>query len=328
MTGYSVLVIDRKPELFARRLQDRFAGQCTFTYCRNPDELNAALAKSSFDIVFSIGMGRGPRNMVRQAYESPDLKWMQIGGSGYEHILPLDRPDVTVTNAVGVLAPFLAETIMGAILARYGHFFTYREQQKSGVWLGHDFRPVLGQTLLIVGLGAIGQELAQRAKAFGMTVLATRRTPSPQANVDEVIAHAALDDALPRADIVSVHLRLDRTTEKLFNAKRFALMKPGSLFINTSRGGVADTQALVAALDAGQIDSAYLDVFETEPLPPEDPLWRRDDVFITPHHADSIEGWTVRFSDYFSGNLARVLKGQAPDNWVAGPQSPDFSAAS
>ncbi|MEM8627009.1 MAG: NAD(P)-dependent oxidoreductase, partial [Pseudomonadota bacterium] len=232
------LVIDPRPQCYAETLTTRFADRCRFTFCTVEAEVDAALARADFQIVFEVGIADAPRAKLREVYLAPSLQWFQVGGSGYEHILPMERADVQVSNAAGVLAPFLAETIMGAMLAIEGQFFRYRDLQRARVWQPLDFGPLAGRTLLIVGLGAIGSELAQRAAAFDMRVLATRRTPAPDPHCAEVHPADALDALLPEADFISLHLRLDAATHHPMNAARFARMKPGSVMINTARGKV------------------------------------------------------------------------------------------
>src|SRR5262249_13356935 len=159
--------------------------------------------------------------------------------------------------------------------------------QRERVWRPQVFRPLAGQTILIVGLGAIGAWVAHNAKAFGMRVLAIRRQPQSHDSVDALYRPGDLSAILGEADIVTLHVRLDQTTRRLIDARMLAAMKRGALLINTSRGAVVDEAALIDALNSGHLGGAYLDVFETEPLPPESPLWRLENVLVTPHAADN-----------------------------------------
>jgi phosphoglycerate dehydrogenase-like enzyme len=134
--------------------------------------------------------------------------------------------------------------------------------------------------------------------------------------VHELHPPQALPELLPRADFVSLHLRLNPETHHLINATSLALMRPGSFLVNTSRGSVVDQSALADALASGHIAGAYLDVFETEPLPPESRLWSIANLLITPHTADNIEGWPGKFTELFVDNLELWLAGRPLRNVV------------
>ena len=299
----------REPELYLDRLKARFP-EVSFHTAAEPDDLARILKEHPPRAAFAIGDNGFTKSGQRIAYEHEGLEFFQVGGSGYDQLLPLDRPTVTVANCAGVLARFLAETVTGAMLAINGNFFPYARHQQSGQWNNIPFRPLTDQTLLVVGLGSIGGWVAHNAKALGMRVLATRRTPGPHDACDEVHASNALPDLLPQADFVSLHVRLNDETQHMINADSLALMKPGSVLMNTARGGCVDTAALIAALESGHLRAAYLDVFEEEPLPTESPVWTAPNLFATPHCADMIDGWQVRFSEVFADNLERLLTGQ------------------
>ncbi|HVI88773.1 MAG TPA: D-2-hydroxyacid dehydrogenase [Dongiaceae bacterium] len=304
----SVLVIHDQPDDFRDMLAGRFP-DIAFTYVSDLDQLPARLAAVNPQVVFSVTQPHFAGRPQRVAAAHPSVEWLHIGGSGYEQFLPWPRQDLHVSHSAGVLAQYLAETVIGGILALNGRFLTYLDQQRQGLWRQHTFRSLSEQTLLIVGLGAIGGHLATFAKALGMRVLATRRRPEPHAAVDRVYAPESLPDLLPQADVVSLHVRLADDTRHLINRKTLALFKPGALLVNTSRGGVVDEPALIGALQAGHLGGAYLDVFATEPLPPESPLWTIPNVLITPHVSDSVSNWQILFADFFAENLERWRNG-------------------
>jgi D-2-hydroxyacid dehydrogenase (NADP+) len=180
----------------------------------------------------------------------------------------------------------------------------------------HPFRTRSEQTLLVVGLGQIGSHVAANAKALGMRVLAIRRTQTPHPAVDGLYPPEALHEVLGQVDIVSLHLRLSEETRHLIDAPALAAMKPGALLVNTARGPIVDEAALIEALESGHLGGAYLDVFETEPLPPESPLWRLDNVIVTPHAAENIDDWPRRFAAFFADNLDRWRAGEPLKNLV------------
>ena len=310
-----VLVLDASPHDYFDALKARFP-DVSFSLARNAQEVARELQNSQPNVVFSIKDPTFAGEIHRQAYTHDSVRWLQVGGSGYEHILPLDRPDVTVTYCAGVLAGHLAETVIGAMLAINGHLPRYLDQKRERVWQPIPFHPLSRQTLLIVGLGAIGERLAVNAKALGMQVLAVRRRLSSVPSVDELHAPEAISTLLPRADFISLHVRLDEGTRHLFDRNMLEFMKPGSVLINTARGGVVDTKALIDALNSGHLSGAYLDVFEEEPLPNSSPLWMLDNVILTPHASDNICRWRAEFASFFASNLERWLRGEPLENVV------------
>jgi phosphoglycerate dehydrogenase-like enzyme len=238
----SVLVLHLTPDDFRDELV-RMVPEVTFEWVRDPANVTATLGDINPDAIFSIWqMGfDGPEH--REAALFPSVKWMHSGVSGYEHLLPLEPIMATVTNARGALAPYLAETIMGAILALNGNFLGYIEQKNQRVWKPLPFQSVEGKTLLIIGLGTIGSIVATRAKSVGMRVVAINQSGRPNPNVDQLYRPEQLLEALAAADIVSVHVRLTDETRHLIDARAFAAMKQGALFINTARGAIADELA-------------------------------------------------------------------------------------
>ena len=167
-----------------------------------------------------------------------------------------------------------------------------------------------GKTLLVIGLGGIGSEIARRAAAFGMRVLATDpKVLDRPPFVEELHRPDAFHSLLPRADVVASAVPLTKESRKMIGAKQFAMMKPGVILINVSRGGVVDTDALVEALDSKQVAAAGLDVTDPEPLPKGHPLWSRN-VIITPHSAGQSPGGERRRHEYFRENLRRFAAGE------------------
>jgi phosphoglycerate dehydrogenase-like enzyme len=296
-------------------LAERFANE-RLHYIDSPDLLAGALTDIQPEIAFTLKSDGMPGPNLRQVMRCPSMRWVYVGGSGYDHLLPLDNPSITVSNAAGVLASHLAENVTGAMLALNGNFLRYAAQQRDKRWQSLCFAPLAEQTLLVVGLGQIGAKVAANAKHLGMRVLATRRTANPHPEVDEVLTTEALPVLLPRADFVSLHVRLEPQTQHLFSDDAFSRMRRGAFFINTSRGPIVDESALLRALDSGQVGGAYLDVFEQEPLPSASHLWHQPNVLITPHAADNILGWQRQFLQHFADNLDSYRAGQAIANVV------------
>ena len=312
-----VLVMHTDPQPVLRTLRERFP-TLEFEAVVHGDQVAGAVAAYQPEIVFSISGPAFLKPCYQSVFEHPNIRWMQVGGSGYDHLPPWDQGRMMLTHCAGVLAPYLAETITGAMLALNGHFFHYRTLQTVGDWRPMPFRPLAGQTLLVVGFGAVGQRLAHHAKALGMRVIATRANPAPHPLADDVQGsdRQTLLSLLPQADIVSLHLRFDSTTKRMFDQACFDAMKQGSIFINTARGRVVDQDALTKALYDGKFRGAYLDVFEREPLPSDDPLWQAPNTLITPHTSDNIIDYADYYTGFFADNLARYLAGADLQNRV------------
>lgn len=306
----TVMVVHATPEDFRVSLERRFPSIRFHFVTVDESDIAAILEETQADAVFSIVTAtfRGPAH--RQAATFPSVKWVHCGGSGYEHLLPLDLDRVVLTNCVGVLAPFLAETVIAGMLALNSRLVQYHVQQAKRLWEPHSFRPIQGQTLLILGLGAIGKSVARFAKALGMRVLATARsTDQAHPDVDELHPHARFRELLPRADVLSVHWRHTADTEGLIDRAVLEALPGHALFINTARGAIVNQPDLVAVLQSGHLGGAYLDVFATEPLSPESPLWSMDKVLISPHASDNTVDWTQRFATLFADNLERWMTG-------------------
>lgn len=301
----SVVVLHSTPDDFRHELE-RSHPEVKFHWIADIQRIDAIMSSAKPDAVFAIrktGFG-GPQH--RRAAFFPSVRWVHVGGSGYEHLLPIERSDVRVTNGRGVLAPFVAETAISGMLALNGRFLKYFDQQDRRQWKPLAFRPIVGQTLLVVGLGAIGREVAVRAKSLGMRVVAiTSRIQQAHSEIDEQYPLTRLAEVLPRADVVSLHVRHTDETTHLIDSKALALMKPEAILINTARGAIVHERALVSALEGGRLAGAYLDVFEREPLPHDSPLWTCPNMILSPHSADNVLGWASCMAHLFSDNLTR-----------------------
>ena len=304
-----VLIAHNEPDDFRDLLAARFP-DVGFVHAATAADVVEALAAHDPEVVFSVKHPGFPGPAHAPIPRHPSVRWIQVGGSGFDHLAPWDAARITVTNGAGVLAPFLAESVTGAMLALGCGFPNYAEQQRARRWRPVSFTPLRGRTLLVVGFGRIGECVARNAKALGMRVLATRATSAPHPAADEMHGPGALEALLPQADFVSLHVRLDAATRGLVSREAIAAMKPGAFLVNTSRGAVVDEAALIDALRSGHLGGAYLDVFETEPLPAESPLWSMPNVMITPHASDNIVGWPRRFAELFADNLERWRAGE------------------
>lgn len=278
--------------------------------------LPALIERTAAEVVYSVRFDGTPRYPRQALVESPTVKWVSIGGSGTDHLGRWDPAHVTVTNSAGVAAGMLAEYALGAMLSFSLDLRGFERRQQARQWGGGRVEPIEGKTLLIVGLGKTGEAVARRAQAMGMHTLGIRARPKPMSSIDEVHGPDALLALIGRADFIVCCVPLLPTTRGLLGDAAFAAMKPSAVLIDISRGGVVEEAALLAALDRGRIKGAALDVFATEPLPAEHPLWGFDNVAVTPHCAAVYDGWDIKSVHMFADNLARYRKGEPLENVV------------
>ncbi|MDB4945719.1 MAG: D-3-phosphoglycerate dehydrogenase [Labilithrix sp.] len=250
-----------------------------------------------------------------------DLKWISVWAAGVEHIWEAtSKRGILLTNASGVHGPNLAEHALAMMLMFTRQMPRLMRAQLRRAWeRGSDGRAsgageLTGETLLIVGLGRIGEELAVRARPFGMKIIGVKRDPGTRHGdataVDEVVGLDALDDVLPRSKHVVIYLPLTAATKGLFDARRLGLLAPDAYLYNLGRGPIVDERALVSALQARSFAGAGLDVFEEEPLQADSPLWELDNVILTPHTAGLTPHYYERTAKLFAENIARFLAGE------------------
>ncbi|MFJ9382305.1 D-2-hydroxyacid dehydrogenase [Peribacillus sp. NPDC101481] len=248
--------------------------------------------------------------------DASEVKWIQTWSAGV-NALPLEnleQMNVQITTANGVHAYPISETIFALMLALTRKVDTYIKQQQTKTWHhAHMKQEIHEKTIGIIGVGKIGKETAKIAKAFGMTVLGMRHSDKSEEFVDEMFTQKQLNDLLPRCDYIVVTLPLTPETRYMFGKKEFMLMKRSAFFINIGRGNLVIQNDLVQALMDKEIAGAGLDVFETEPLPENSPLWELDNVIITPHTSGNTEFYDQRLiHDIFMPNLKNYLNGKKP----------------
>lgn len=244
---------------------------------------------------------------------SPKLAWIANAGSGTDQYKALDLPidRITLTSAKGVASRSIAEFAMSQLLVMARNWPARMENQKNRKWAWVTNRDVRGLTLGIVGLGEIGIETARLAKAFGMRVIASKRTLGDRpAEVDELLPSDRLHDLLRQSDAVLLSLAYTEKTAGLFDRKAYAAMKPGAFLINLSRGGIADEAALVENLASGHLAGAAFDVFGEEPLPKESPLWSAPNLLITAHNSVGLLDYGAAVFDRFVENFGRYVRGE------------------
>jgi phosphoglycerate dehydrogenase-like enzyme len=226
----------------------------------------------------------------------------------------LSLPDLpaslTLTCARGTHTESMPENIAGALFYVAKPYAKAAENQKLGKWVHTVAQPLTGKTLGILGLGAIGQEVARIARALGMRVIGTRRRPGAVANVDEVFAAERTPEVLAQSDFVLLLLPATTDTENLIDAKRLARMKSTAWLLNFGRGHLIKDEDLVAAVNAKRIAGAVLDVFRQEPLPAEHPFWKTQGILVLPHIGGPHPQRDRFVARLLADNLARFLDGR------------------
>jgi phosphoglycerate dehydrogenase-like enzyme len=241
----------------------------------------------------------------------PKLRWAQAMSAGVEGWLALpDLPaGLTLTCARGTHAESMPENIVGALFHVAKPYRIVAEHQKQSKWVHTVAQPLSGKTLGILGLGAIGAEVARIAAALGMRVIGTRRRVGPVANVAEVLPGSRTDEVLAQSDFVLLLLPATPETENFIDATRLSRMKPGAWLLNFGRGQVVKDDDLIAAVKGRKIAGALLDVFRQEPLPPEHPFWTTEGIIVLPHIGGPHPQRDRFVARLFVDNLGRFLDG-------------------
>jgi phosphoglycerate dehydrogenase-like enzyme len=276
-----------------------------------------------------VYMGYGfPRALFHAATRMPEgrLRWVHSGSAGVGGALypELVESPVVLTNSAGIHAAPIAESVLAMALHFTRGFDLAVRAQAAREWLKEPFeaadtpvREIAGLTLGIVGFGGIGREVADRAAALGMRVLAMRRRPAPAPpHVELLSGDGALQRLLERSDVLVLSVPETAATRDLIGRAELERLPPGAVVVNVARGRVLDEDALADLLAAGRLRGAGLDVFRTEPLPPESPLWKLPNVLITPHVSGTTTGFWRRQTDLILENLRRYLAGEPLRNVV------------
>ncbi len=252
--------------------------------------------------------------------DAKNVKYIGLFATGYNNvdIEYTNERNITVCNAGSYSTNAVAQHVFALILEHYNKVGEYNKFVKDGGWIHSEkfspFKPMKemdGRTLGIVGYGSIGKKVAKIAQAFDMKVLAYNRSPKK----DEGVRFVEMDELLEKSDIVSIHCPLNRDSEKMCNKDFFSKMKDGALFINTSRGGVVDEQALIDAVKSKKISGAGLDVVAVEPMEKHEEILDIDNIIITPHSAWAPVETRTRLVEIVKNNIKKWVAG-APVNVI------------
>ena len=277
-----------------------------------PDaEIIAASAESAANQISEADALIGPCT-APLVNKGQKLRWVQTFSAGVEGCAPLlaDR-EIVLTNVKILMGPEIADHAMALLLALTRSLRQTIPAQASGEWR-RSYRPIelRGKTALIIGVGGIGTQIAERASAFGMRVLGVDPKDVPFINsIERVVPPDQMKELLPEADVVFMAAPHTPETNYMLGPEQFSLMKRGAYFINVSRGKTTRTEALVQALESGRLAGAGIDVVDPEPLPPSHALWKMTNVVITPHIAGQSDQLDERRLELFIQNVRRFAKG-------------------
>lgn len=247
------------------------------------------------------------------------LQWIQSSAAGLDHCLVpcVVESDITVTSASGVLANQVADHTTALLAGVLRSLPTFFRQQEKREFIRRPTRDLHGARIGIIGLGRNGRRLAEVLSAFRTTILATDWFPvNKPPHVAELLPADAIDDILPRIDVLILAAPLTDVTRGMIDARRLALLPRGALVINVARGPLIVTDDLVAALESGRLGGAAVDVTDPEPLPPESKLWSLSNVIITPHVGGQAASRIDDMTNFFCNNLTRYLTGSPLVNLV------------
>ncbi len=258
-----------------------------------------------------------PRGLVISILKATHLKWMHTFSAGVDSpfFIDLIKKGVTLTNSSGAAASPIAQTAILYMLALSRNVRAWFEHQDNKEWERHEFTELDGARLAVIGMGPIGEEIARLGVALNMEVEGIRRSPTGHEPCP-TFGFGQLSEVLGRADWVALALPLTPDTQNLFDQQQFARMKPGAHFINVGRGELVDESALINALNSQHLAGAALDVFATEPLPEDSPLWSMKNVLITPHSSGASVKSGLRAEELFVRNFALFVQNEQMHNVV------------
>jgi phosphoglycerate dehydrogenase-like enzyme len=297
------------PAWFAEKLRSEFP-EIQVVHLSNYDRINEEIRDAEVCVAWSL--------RPQQVLAAKQLRWIHSPAAAVHQLIfpELVKSDIVLTNAREVHGPVVAEHVIALVMALAKKIPQSVRLQQQRVWGQQRIweepprpREVLDATLGLVGFGSIGREVARRAAALGMRVIALREHPEKggAANLTGIFSPEQLDDLLSQADYVVLAAPVTPNTRGLINAARLNKMKQDAFLINVGRGPLVDEPALVSALKEKRIAGAALDVFSEEPLPPESPLWDLESLIITPHTAGLTEKLWGRHYAFFTANLRRYL---------------------
>ncbi|WP_248517991.1 D-2-hydroxyacid dehydrogenase [Salinarchaeum laminariae] len=285
------------------------------------DDADGVEAELIGDDPIALGACDGVVTFAYREYFLDAVEWVHSIQAGVDRFpqAEFEAEGITLTNSTGIHGESVGETVLGYMTAFARNLHAYRSAQERSEWADPEWdRPFTldGESVCVVGLGTIGQGVAERATWMGMDVRGVRRTPDPVPIVDEVYGHEGLHTALMDARFVVLAVPLTPSTRRMIGPAELAAMDDDAYLINVARGGVVVQDALVSALEDDQLAGAALDVFQEEPLPEESPLWEMDEVIVTPHSAARTRDYFRDIADIVLDNVERQADGLTLRNQI------------
>ncbi|MBN6187921.1 D-2-hydroxyacid dehydrogenase [Aneurinibacillus sp. BA2021] len=309
MQKVKIVSTAKMSERHQEKLRTEFPG-CKFFF--HPHMKEAEEDVQDADVLVTYGEDITPENAAGMR----NLRWIQVLSAGMD-TMPLsllaDR-DILITNASGIHKIPMAEYTFGVMLQAARKMNELYEKQRNSEWdRSLRMEELYGKTLGIIGVGAIGEEVARRAKAFGMRVLGVSRSGAPKPDCDSMYTQQQLMSVLPQCDYIVVIVPLTEETRHLIGQKELEAMQEHAVLINIARGAVIDEAALLAHLQRGRLRLAVLDVFTEEPLPATSPFWQIKNCIITPHVSGRSPFYMERALEIFRQNLSAYMGGKQMD---------------
>lgn len=250
------------------------------------------------------------------------LHWVHLSSAGVDHF-PVEKyadAEIPVTNSSGIHSACMAENALGLMISHAHRLPQFHEAQNRHEWRRDlawaEKFTVNDQPVCVVGLGAIGRQVAAYADVIGMQVTGVKRTPESIPHVDHVYPAEDLHAAIEEARFVVLCVPLSEATRHLMSTPEFETMRSDAMLVNISRGSVVDEPALIQALESDELAGAALDVFEEEPLPAESPLWEMDDVIVTPHVSGAFQSYYKKVAELVRTNIQRTGTDEPLENRV------------
>jgi phosphoglycerate dehydrogenase-like enzyme len=302
------------PEVYAAAASRHpvLAEKLTVTYSWDSEDFERHMATAN--ILFAQ---RFPREKL--ATVAPELKWLNVPSAGIEYLMPLDwLPEhVVFTNNSGTHSPKAAESVTMAVLMLNFRMPELIANQHQSRWTPIHSTTLAGKTAALIGMGNLGRPSARALRNFGLQIRGIRRNPAPDPDVDAVFGVNDLHKALDDADFLIVAAPLTPETRGMIDGAALDCLKPGAGVVNVGRGPIIVEDALRERLADGRVGSAFLDVFDEEPLPASSPFWSMPNVIVTPHNSsDDPSQYLPRALDIFFDNLRRMLEGRELKNVI------------
>jgi phosphoglycerate dehydrogenase-like enzyme len=273
-------------------------------------DLASATQSELDEITFYVPRYMGGRPALEFSSKMSNLKILQMPNAGYEDAIEFTRPGMTLCNGRGIHDASTAELAVGLAIASLRGIPDFVRNQEKSQWVHKKYQSINDKKIAVIGYGSIGKTVAKNLSGFDVTVV-----PFSRSGNDGALKISELDSHLPSFDVVILILPLNDESRKMFDKRRLALLKDGALLVNVARGGIVDTDALVAELNSGRITAA-LDVTDPEPLPAEHPLWRAPGTLIAPHVGGNTSAFEPRARKLVESQLARLAAGSTLENVI------------